>query len=235
MRRHFTFRRLLATAFGVIVAYVVAAYVVMPLVWNGIEGRNAPASDMLTLTPMGIPGDPINVGFVGSREEVLAAFNAAKWHPADPLTLRSSLGMGLSVLFMRPYEDAPVSTLLFEGRRQDFAFEREQGESPYRRHHVRLWQAAEPGEDGRPLWLGAASFDRAIGLSRDTGEITHHIAADIDAERDRLIADLDAAGALLSKQMITGIGATDDGRNGEGDRYTTDGMAAIAVLEPDGQ
>jgi hypothetical protein len=31
---------------------------------------------------------------------------------------------------------------------------------------------------------------------------------------------------------IDGVGATKDGRNGEGDRYFTDGKARIGVLRP---
>ena len=39
------------------------------------------------------------------------------------------------------------------------------------------------------------TFDRRVGLSHDTGQVTHHIAPDIDAERDGLMRDLRAAAA----------------------------------------
>ncbi len=55
--------------------------------------------------------------------------------------------------------------------------------------------------DGAPLWLGSASFDKGVGLSHDTGQITHHIGPDVDAERDNLIADLEKAGWLQSRPM----------------------------------
>ena len=35
--------------------------------------------------------------------------------------------------------------------------------------------------EGRSVWLGAASRDLGVGLSHYTGQITHHIVADIDA------------------------------------------------------
>ena len=44
------------------------------------------------------------------------------------------------------------------------------------------------GQEKRPVWLGAATFDRSVGVSHYTGAITHHIDADIDAER-ALLAD----------------------------------------------
>jgi LssY C-terminus len=40
---------------------------------------------------------------------------------------------------------------------------------------------------------GSATFDRGVGLSRYTGQVTHHIAPDIDAERDALTDDLKKA------------------------------------------
>jgi hypothetical protein len=64
-----------------------------------------------------------------------------------------------------------------------------------------------------------------------TGQITHHIAPDIDAERDRLMADLTAAGQLAWQYEWPGVGAMQDGRNAGGDRYYTDGLMAVGVLK----
>ena len=69
-------------------------------------------------------------------------------------------------------------------------------------------------------------------MSRETGQITHHIGPDLDAERDLLLADLASAGRLSSTFAIDGIGATTDGRNGGGDRYFTDGNAIVGALRP---
>ncbi|MDP3896124.1 MAG: LssY C-terminal domain-containing protein, partial [Mesorhizobium sp.] len=174
-------------------AYAALAYVAAPMIWSDIEraARLAPPP-MRTTTLQGIPGDPINLGLVGEKESVIRAFAAIGWTPADAVTLKTSVEIGLSVVLGRPYADAPVSTLVFEGRGQDLAFEKEDGASAGRRHHLRLWLTRQAGEDGRPLWLGSASFDRDAGLSHDTGQFTHHIAPDVDAERDLVIATLDA-------------------------------------------
>lgn len=183
-----------------------------------------------THTPQGIPGDPINVGLVGSEKELVHAFAVAGWDTADGVTLKTAIEIGESVLFDHPYPDAPVSRLLFEGRAQDLAFEKPVGGSADRRHHVRFWRTDATGDDGRPLWLGSASFDRGVGLSHDTGAITHHIGPDIDAERDLVIHDLTAAGMVITVSDIPGIGATKAGRNGGGDPYFTDGKAIVGVL-----
>src|SRR5581483_2608922 len=159
---------------------------------------------MVTRTKVGIPGDPINVGLVGSKADVLCAMNAAGWYPADPVTLRSSLEIVGSVLLDRPYRDAPVSPLYYENRREDLAFEKPAGTSADRRHHVRFWEVLARGQEGRAVWLGAVTFDRGVGFSHDDAKITHHIAPDIDAERNLLTGDLRAAKVVTSIYEVTG-------------------------------
>ncbi len=211
--------------------YGLLAYILLPLTWKHYEHQKALSGfTMVTRTGDGIPGDPINVGLVGSKEDVLCAMHAAAWYPADPITFRSSLEIVGSVLLDRPYRDAPVSNLYFQNRREDFAFEKPVGKSADRRHHVRFWKVLEQGQEGRVVWLGSATFDHGVGISHDDGRITHHIAPDIDADRDLLTADLTAAKVVTTIYEVTGIGPTLDGRNGEGDLYYTDGEVKISVL-----
>lgn len=225
IRRRFP-ARALSWLCATLLVYGVVAYVAAPDAWRIFGSQKlGPRTDMLTRTSAGIAGDPINLGFVASRETLVRAFAAAGWHPADPLTLRTAYEIGIDVVLDRPYADAPVSPLFFEGRRQDLAFEKPIGTSPDQRHHLRLWKI-----DGDSVWLGAATLDRGVGLSHDTGQITHHIAPDIDAERNLVISDLTAASAVAETYAITGIGATSDGHNGEGDPYFTDGLATVGVL-----
>jgi len=215
----------------VVTAYTLLAYLVLPAVWTHHEHQKRLAGlPMVTLTAQGIPGDPINVGLVGDTKDVLCAMQAAGWYPADPVTLRSSIEIAGSVLLDRPYRDAPVSPLYYLGRREDLAFEKPVGSSADHRHHVRFWKVLESGEEKRPVWLGDATFDRSVGVSHYTGAITHHIAADIDAERKLLAADLEAAGMVEARYQVTGIGPTLAGRNGGGDLYYTDGEVWILRL-----
>ncbi len=69
-----------------------------------------------------------------------------------------------------------------------------------------------------------------VTLSRDTGQVTHKIAPNIDEERDRLITGLDLARMVLDIYQMRGIGPTLNGRNGEGDPYYTDGEIWVARL-----
>ena len=219
----------------VAVVYFLLAYVVLPALWKHHEHEPGLASlPMVTRTGTGIPGDPLNVGLVGSREDILHAMDAAGWFPADPVTLRTSLEIVGSVVLDRPYHAAPVSPLYYQGKKEQFAFEKPDGRSADRRHHVRLWQVLDNGVSGRPVWLGAVTFDRGVGLSHYTGQVTHHIGPDIDAERDLLMRDLREAGMVEAVFQISGIGPTLFGRNGGGDRYYTDGEIDMASLVVDG-
>ncbi|MEX0678458.1 MAG: LssY C-terminal domain-containing protein [Pirellulales bacterium] len=227
-------RRVLHVLVLFVIAYALVAYLVLPSLWRHYEHHPALATaPKTTETGTGIPGDPLNVALVGTRNEVVRAFLDAGWYPADPITLRTSLEIAERVLADRPYKTAPVSTLYLFGRRQDLAYERPQGGSPRKRQHVRLWKSSDRGADGRPLWLGAATFDDRVGLSHYTGQVTHHIDADVDHERDQLMDDLAAAGQLVRTYQVTGVGPTFDGRNGGGDRYFTDGEMDVGVISPD--
>lgn len=228
-------RRWWIVVIGVPLAYLMLAYVILPPLWSHHEHEPGLASlPMVTRTASDIPGDAINVGLVGSKEDVLRAMHAAGWFPADPITWRSSVKIVGSVMLDRPYHDAPVSPLYYEGKKEQLAFEKPAGTSANRRHHVRFWQVLDQGTDGRPVWLGSITFDRRVGLSRDTGQVTHHIAPDIDVERDLLMRDLGEAGMVQDFFQISGTGPTLFSRNGEGDPYYTDGEIDVATLVIDG-
>jgi len=186
----------------------------------------------ITLTANGIKGDPLNIALVGTEEEVDAAMLAAGWLPADPITLRSSLRIAAGTVLRRSYDTAPVSNLFVWGRKQDLAFQQSVGNDPRQRHHVRFWKSEKVDEHGRPLWAGAATFDTSVGFSRTTGQITHHIDADVDVERDKLLGDLHNAGVVAQVDWI-GYHTELQGRNGGGDPWHTDGRVPVVLLVPD--
>ena len=233
-RHHTRLERVLLSLLAIVLAYAALAYLVLPAFWTHYEHQKGLASlPMVTRTAQGIPGDAINAGLIGNEKEVLCAMNAAKWFPADRVTFRSSIEIAGSVLLDRAYPDAPVSPLFYLDRHEDLAFEKPAGKSADRRHHVRFWKVLDKGEEQRPVWLGAVTFDKGVGVSHFTGAVTHHIDADIDAERDGLVADIEEAGVATAKYQVTGVGPTLNGRNGGGDPYYTDGEVWILRLVED--
>lgn len=217
-----------------VVAWLLLAYVILPALWRHYEHHPAlEDAPKTTRTSQGIPGDPLNVALIGTERQVVQAMLASGWDAADPVTLRSSIGIARSVLRDRPYVDAPVSPLFVFGRKQDLAFEKPVGKSASHRHHVRFWRSVEDGRGDEPLWIGAVTYDRSVGLSHRTGQITHHIGPDVDGERDGLFADLGKYRWLKEVFQVTGVGATLAGHNGGGDRYYTDGELTVGVLGKD--
>jgi hypothetical protein len=229
--RSFWLRIALALA-TLLMVYVLVAYVAMPLAWEGYARRH-PALDStpnVTTTGDKHPGDPINVAVIGREDDFHAAMQAAGWFPADPLGLRSDLKIAADTVLKRPYDQAPVSSLYLWGRKEDLAFEQPVGNDPRKRHHVRFWKSAQLDAQGRPLWAGSATYDERVGFSHTTGEVTHHIAADVDAERDHLFADLEKSGRMADVHYEDGFHKALEGRNGGGDRWKTDGRLLVGTV-----
>jgi len=214
-------------------SYLALAYKFVPSALSFVERRHPALATVGTraFTASGIPGDPLNLAFVGSESSLVRAMLAAGWYPADPITLRSSVRIAVDSVAHKPYEDAPVSQLLVNGRRQDLAFELAAAGNPSRRHHVRFWLTQPHDALGRSMWIGAATFDSGVGFSHTTGQITHHISGDIDAERDKLLRDLQGLdvehGGPLAVNWIDDFQPQREGRNGGGDRYITDGRLVV--------
>ena len=214
--------------------WLLLAYVLVPMGWKLVASRHhvITAGPRITTTSAGIHGDPLNVSIIGAEDDLLSAMLAAGWYPADPITLKSSLRIAESTIFHRPYADAPVSNLFLFGHKEDLAFEKPVGNDARQRHHIRFWQVVGQSDSGKPYWIGAITFDRSVGFSHTTGQITHHIAPDIDTERDGIIADLQRAGRADSVEWEDNFQDPPEGRNGGGDPWKTDGRLPIITLKP---
>ena len=173
------------------------------------------------------------MAFVGSDEQLRTAMKAAGWYEANPLGIHSDLKIAVDSVLARSYDEAPVSKLYLFGRKEDLAFEQPVGNSPRHRHHVRFWKTPNPDADGREKWIGAASYDERVGLSHTTGQITHHIAPDVDAERDHVFATLKPTGALSDTYAVYDFHTIREGKNGGGDRWFTDGDLWVGVISAD--
>lgn len=172
------------------------------------------------------PGDPINMVFVGSANQVRAALAEAGWTPADPITLASSLDIAAAVALHRPYAAAPVSALYAFGRVQDMAYQRNSDDA-ISRDHCRLWRSPTPDKAGHAVWVVNAAKDADV---RVVGGPTHVIAPDVDTERDYVAGTLIATGHVRDDYQIPGLGGAYQGVNGEGDPYHTDGMVRVLDL-----
>ncbi|WP_206244852.1 LssY C-terminal domain-containing protein [Novosphingobium terrae] len=196
------------------------AYAGLPRIWSHHEHKKGkPLGDAVAYTAQDIPGDPINLKIDGSGAAIEAAMQRGGWVKADNVSVVSGLKIGGSVILGRPYPDAPVSPLFFNDKQQDFAYQHDEGRSADRRHHVRFWEV-EPNH-----WVASATFDRGVGISLYTLQITHHIGPNVDQERDT-VARILAKGQPISLVSLPGASQGGLRRNGGGDKYLTDGKVA---------
>ena len=184
---------------------------------------------LTTVNRKGLEGDPVNFEVVATQGQLAAAFAAAGWYRADEIDLVTSVRISIDSIFARKYSTAPVSSLYLYGRKEDLAFE-QPGISVRERDHARFWQTSRSATDGRPIWVGAATRDIKVELSKTNHLPTHGIGPDIDAERDMVISDLAATGWVVDSDWRAGFGKETHGRNGGGDEYFTDGRVAVLVL-----
>ena len=183
-----------------------------------------------TRTSDGLLGDPVNLALRGTEAQLHTAMRTAGWTRADDLTLRTGRRIVASTLGRRSYAEAPVSPLHLFDRQQDFAYQQEVAGSPSKRHHVRFWRCPAgwmlPGGD-RVDWIAAGTYDRSVGLSLFTLQITHKIEANTDVERDFIVASITAAEPAVDVEVIRNFSTGYHARNGGGDAIQTDGDLPI--------
>jgi hypothetical protein len=226
--------------------YGIAAYVILPravrISLKILQRKHIPR---YTLTGDGLPGDPVNLALIGTRDQLHAAFAAAEWETADRLSLTSSWRMAQSFVTNSPYPTAPFSTLYLFGRGQDFGFQKAIDNSPRKRHHIRFWalsmehvdaklgtpdlwlKADRPPDDARVLWVGAGTKDTGFSLTKLTFQFTHATDSDTNLERDYIIAELTKAKAIVD---INSYNAQQYVPVERVNHYITDGEITVANL-----
>jgi LssY C-terminus len=220
-----------------LVLWLVLAYVLLPRVQRVLAKIYVPDYFVgRTRTNEGLLGDPVNLAVIGTEEALLDAMTDAGWNRADDLTFRSGLRLVRCTILRRRYPAAPVSPLFLFSRKQDYAFEQEIPGKPSRRHHVRFWRCPEgwymPG-GLRADFVGAGTYDRSVGFSVFTLQITHKIGEDTDLERDHILQTMQQAGGVTSVHWVQNYFSGYHSRNGGGDTISTDGnLPVIHVRVP---
>jgi len=217
-----------------VVFWLLVAYLVLPRLHRILTRLYLPGYFIgRARTSDGLLGDPVNVALLGAEAQVHAAMARAGWTRADDVSLASSMRIVGSTLSRRSYPEAPVSPLNLFDRQQDFAYQQEVAGSPSKRHHVRFWRCPDgwmlPG--GYAVdWVAASTYDRSVGLSLMTFQVTHRIAADIDEERDYVVGSLVGDGQGAAVDIIHNFSTGYHSRNGGGDAIETDGDLPVIDL-----
>jgi hypothetical protein len=241
----------LPTILALALTYGIAAYLILPRVVRlGLKVLQRKRLPRFTITGDGLPGDPINLVLIGTRQQLRDAFAVAGWSEADPLGLTSSWRMVRAFVFNSPYTTAPFSTLYLFGRGQDIGFQKAIDNSPRKRHHIRFWASSltraeatvgtadfwlntdRPPHHERVLWVGAGTKDTGLSLTQLTFQITHATDSDTNIERDFIIAE------LQENRVIVDVNSYRSGQRLPTQRvnhYMTDGQVTVASLAPSAQ
>jgi hypothetical protein len=194
----------------------------------GVE-RMAPSLPWRTTTEKLVDADVINLAFIGSREQVAAAFQQAGWSTSDPFTRHTFAHTFYAYLNDSTYSQAPMKTLLLDGKPPDMKWQKSLN-SYNRRDHLRMWQWSETS-DSEIVWLSSSTRDARATLSVKQHQFVHHIAPDIDDERSTVIRDLEMAGCVKSLHLMSRPGISNLTENANGDPVRTDGDLAIVQLK----
>jgi hypothetical protein len=174
------------------------------------------------------PSDLINVMFIGSRDDIATAFEAAGWIQPRPASLRTHIRSIRAVADGHGDSTAPMSDLLVEDQKADMSWQKSFNDLS-KRHHIRIWKQSVTW-NGRQVWIGAATHDIDFAFWRPGTAMTHKIAENVDEERDKVVNDLQftsCAGVLDTPERFEIPTFT---RNATGDPMRTDTRLAIVQV-----
>jgi hypothetical protein len=219
----------------IFVGWVITAYIALPWLHRLLSRFYVPDHFIgRSRTADGILSDPVNMGLNGSKHDLIRAMEAAGWTVAEDITPISIWKVVRAVVFNKSYPSAPMSRAFLFGKRHAVGFEIQVNNSPRVRHHVRFWKTPRnwylPG-GYKVDWLGAATYDKSVGMSLFTMQFTHAIHANVDKERDFLITSLTEASQIAKTRRIDHFFPAYKTRNGFGHEYITDGSMVIAELK----
>jgi hypothetical protein len=182
-----------------------------------------------TATTRGEDADIVNLGFIGSHQQLESAFQIAGWMSSDPASKRAVLRMFHAFLALKDYSRAPVSKQLLQGQSSDSAWEKSLN-SYGKRDHLRIWAERETWQ-GRPIWVSASSRETGAALSLWHWKFLHHVDSDLDAERDKVVRDLTLAGCVDAVHEFRRASVPTLSLNATGEELRTDGGVAVVSLK----
>lgn len=170
-------------------------------------------------------GDAINLVFLGPGRQIDSAFRRAGWVEAKSASIWALTREVTAAIASRPAVGAPVSTLYFEGRKEDLAYELA-GPNARIRHHVRIWLL----DSLAGVWVGAGTKDVGLRVRPLRARATHRIDPNVDRERDVITSTLESVGCADLLDYIALPGADTVGHTVDGQHFVTDGRSAVLRL-----
>ncbi len=177
----------------------------------------------------GVPIEPINLIFIGSKEQLENAFGKANWLKTDPIRFGSMLRSFKAVLFNQPYDQSPGIPSFWNTFPNDFAFEQPtEMHSILQRHHIHFWKTPFLINNTQ-VWFSTAHFDNSLASKSKVIFAIHKIDPAIDKEREKIKEDLLKTNKVKKIEEFQ-IVEPSAGTNSAGNTFFTDGKAEIIYL-----
>ena len=180
-------------------------------------------------TKKNVDADLLNIAFLGSEEQVKAAFHEAGWNNADSVSRHAWIQSIYALLNNSGYAQQPMMTFLLNGKPEDMNWQKNLN-SYDRRDHLRIWRWTSNGA-ADSVWITSSTHDTGAVLDLKHRGFVHHIAPDIDDERSIVIRDLTFAGCVKSLSYVARPDMPTATRNAIGDVVYTDGAMAVVTLQ----
>lgn len=179
-----------------------------------------------TESVMGTPLEPINVIILARDGTALVtALEKAHWIEAQTPSFAALTKAAFAAWSNQADDAAAVTPYFWHSAPNDIALQKPTPDATLRRrHHVRFWRSQYVTAEGLRVFVGAASFDDGL----DWG-LLHHIAPNIDEERDTLAADLTQAEEGVTAERLR-VSQPRLGQSIAGDPWFSDGEAVILTL-----
>ena len=172
-----------------------------------------------------VESDLTNLVFLGSRDAVERAFDAAGWSQTDARNARSYYGTMRSIVENQGYREAPMSVLLLDGAAPQFTYAKTLN-TFFKRHHLCIFSRPQTAYD-LPVWTSSPTHDSGIGFATGQKTFIHIIDENIDEERDKVANDLMLTGCVDAITWVDRPWVPLDASNATGDALKTDGRAAV--------
>lgn len=173
------------------------------------------------------PSDPVNLAFIGSSQQIEAAFEAAGWTYGDSVSTLSVLREMRAMSSLKSYTHLPISKQWLNGEAPDFRLQKS-FDSYQKREHLRIWKE-DSLQSG--LWAGGAIRETGAQWSIRTGKFIHHVDGDVDAEREKIVRELRLTGCVAHVSYLRRGHTLESMRAASGDVLETDGGMAVIELK----
>lgn len=174
------------------------------------------------------PSDMTNIMFIGTEEELRAAFEKAGWSSAAALSASSKMETARAIIEDRGYKEGPMSILLLDNRPPEMALQK--GNNTFaQRHHLRIFRRPDTFA-GKPVWVCSSTHDTGIDFSERDRTFIHKVDGQIDRERAKVVSDLLFTGLVKSVALVERPDVPTTIENATGDALQTDGRMAVLLF-----